>query len=125
MNLRHQINVKSHLSALNCVELIFTQFSILEMCDCVCLCVCVCGVCVCGVCVMCVCVSAFVCVFVILLVFAIKCKKNVWCVLYTHTHPLPLTHSRLHTLAHLHVCTHTHISHPKRVDMRRLLFYTI
>ena len=58
---RRRIDVKRYQSALNCVELISTQFTTLERCVCVCLCVCecececVCLVCVSGVCVMCVC----------------------------------------------------------------------
>ena len=82
----------------------------LEMCDCVFLCVCV-YVCVCVrawcVCVMrvwCVCVSVSVSVLCYFIMFIIKYKKNVWCVLCTHAHPLTLTHS--HT-------SHTHLSHTK------------
>ena len=58
---RCRIDVKRYQSALNCVELISTQFTTLEKCVCVCVCVCecececVCLVCVSGVCVMCVC----------------------------------------------------------------------
>ena len=76
-----------------------------------CVYVCVRAVCVCDVCVWCVCVSVSVCMCVILLLCIIKCKKNVWCVLYTHIHPLTLTHSCLHTLTHLHAYTHTHAFH--------------
>ena len=113
-----QINLKRWRSASNCIELISTQFSILEMCDCVCLCVCVC-VCARNVCVWCVCsVCVWVWVCVILLLYTIKHIKNVWCVHYTHTHSLTLTHSRSHALAHLHA--RTCILHPKRVNMCRL-----
>ena len=100
----------------NCIELISTQFSILEMCDCVCLCVCMyvcvctCVVCVCDACVVCVCECECECMCYFIM-FIIKYKKNVWCVLCTHAHPLTLTHSRSHALAHLHTYTRTHAFH--------------
>ena len=53
LNPRRRIDVKSRQSALNCVELVSTQFTTLERCVCMCVCVCVC-VSV-SVCVMCVC----------------------------------------------------------------------
>ena len=81
------------------------------VCVCVCTCVCVCAWCVCVMRVWCVCVSKWVCVFVILLIYVIKYKKTVWCVLYIHTPPLTLIHSRLHALAHLHAHTHAHAFH--------------
>ena len=52
-------------------------------------------------------------------------KKCVVCALHTHTptttHSLTFTHTRALTRAR----AHTHISHPKGVNMRRLLFYAI
>ena len=38
---RRQIDVKRYQSVLNCIELVFTQFTTLERCVCVCVCVCV------------------------------------------------------------------------------------
>ena len=58
-----------------------------------------------------VCVWVSVCVCVILLLYVIKCENNVWCVLYTLTHALTLTHSCSRTLAHLHAHTHPHMFH--------------
>ena len=40
---------------------------------------------------------------------------------HTHYHSLTFTHTRALTRAR----AHTHISHPKGVNMRRLLFYTL
>jgi len=52
-------------------------------------------------------------------------KKCVVCALHTHTptttHSLTFKHTHALTRAH----THTHISPPKGVNMRRLLFYAI
>ena len=131
MDPRRRIDVKSRQSASNCVELTSTQFSILEMCDCVCLCVCVCAcvcacaVCVCDACVVCVCECMCVCVCSFIKISNKMLKKCVVCALHTHTptttHSLTFTHTRALTCAR----THTHISHPKRVNIRRLLFYTI
>ena len=128
---RRQINVKSCRSASNCIELISTQFSVLEMCDCVCLCVhvcvCVCvrARCVCGACVVCVCECVCVCICYFINICNKMQKNCVVCALHTHTptitHSLTFAHTRALTCAH----AHTHISHPKRVNIRRLLFYAI
>ena len=97
---------------------IYAIYNTRKVCLCVCLCVCVC-VCVCVsvsvcvwcvwvVCVWCVCVSEWVCMCCILLVFLIKYKNYMWCVLYTHTHTLTRTHSRSLTLLRLHTRARAH-----------------
>ena len=127
LNPRRQINVKSSQWALNCVELISTQFFILEcviVCVCVCACTCVC-VCVRSVCVWCVCgvcvwVCVCVCVCVLFIIICNKIEKQcVVCALHTHTrtntHLLTFAHTRALTRIH----TPTHVSHPKGMNMRR------
>ena len=118
---RRWIDVKRYQSALNCVELISTQFTTLERCVCVCVCVCVCMSvsvcvwCVWVVCVWCVCVSEWVCMCCILLLSLIKYKKYMWCVLYTHTHTLTCTHSHSLTLARLHTRARAHTINTQKV----------
>ena len=99
------------------------------MCVCVCACarvyVCACAVCVCDVCVVCVCECVCVGVCSFINISNKMLKKCVVCALHTHTptttHSLTFTHTRALTRAR----AHTHISHPKRVNIHRLLFYTI
>ena len=122
------IDLKRCQSASNCVELISTQFSILEMCDCVCLCVCVhvcvcvcvCAMCVCDVCVVCVCECKCVRVCYFIVMYNKMYKKCVVCALHTHiptnTHSLMFAHTCALTCIHAHI----NISHPKKVNMRRL-----